>query len=516
MALETKLDGKMILAAWLAGEAARKTATKRWQYYAGKQAILGGDAVTVDGSLKIKTVTNFIEFITDTHTGFLTSKPATYTQPTPAPDDDTEPDTRALDALHDWYKANDVDALDVEHLLNCILLGSSVEAYTVEDSSLIPTAYDPRDWVMVRDVQGRICVAIYQLIVKPGQVLAGEIQTKETERFWVVDDETTQVWQRSEGATSKDLVLIFEEFHSLGAMPVVEFKTTPNRLSHISDAIIGQQDAYNLIKSANTDDVAYNADALLATTGLNPAQLLQKDAETGKSDWKTARDEGWLPLNEGQDAKFLTKGNMVDKVSYELDQIREALMLMGATVDTTRIVGATGTVSGIALKLKFQVMIQQSDVFAKYFKMGLRDRIDLLNALWLMLSQPVLEDYDVTLSRNLPVNQLEETQMSMNTDDVLARADRLKLISAVENPVQAAAAKEQEALDDAQNQAIIAGTSNTSQANQVQAVQNTSESLVNDLEDLFAAQAEQRKGEIDKIVAALVSVAGSASSNGGG
>ena len=109
--------------------------------------------------------------------------------------------------------------------------------------------------------------------------------------------------------------------------------------------------------------------------------------------------------------------------------------MMGAVPDIEEIAGATGSTSGIALKLKFLAMQEVASSIINYLKTSLRDRIDLINILDSMNDgTPQIEDVTVNVQFDLPVNRLEEWKAIKELTGIVSLKTMLELLSNIDEP----------------------------------------------------------------------------------
>lgn len=456
MPLELTTDN--VLELWELGNGARLTMCERLKYYKGKQAILCEAAERPDGAKRTKVITNWVRKIVDEHTAFALGNPAAYTLSDPDPTDEDqeslgeqERKKEALAAFEEVRRANVLNAIDCEHYRFSILQGCSVEVVSFDSAtkSIETTRYSAADWVALYDSQQTLVGAIYRTVLPVGTIVGGKPLSEEKVSWWAYDDSNVIVYTETKvQRDDKNVSVLTEESrtpHHLGIVPVIFFRVQEDREPFITEAIISLQDAYNSSHSNLKDDVKYNVDAILALFGYEPAALFEKDGD-GVAFIEKLRAHKVLPLRctTECDAKFLEKGNAKDKVEYDINVCRDDIHMSGAIADVSRIVGATGTVSGIALRLKLKPQIGQALAFWKWFEEGLRRRISILNAIWRVQQRPMLTDYLVGANLDIPENQAEVWQNIPNLTQILSRVDVIRFLKNVADAEQASQRKEQE------------------------------------------------------------------------
>lgn len=460
--MPVNLTTKQIQLVWANANATHVRQQVRAAYYAGTQAILEASETRADGSKRTRGVTNWIRKAADDHASFALGNPPNYTISDPDPREDdpesiakTEAQRQALAQFEIVRRASTIDALEIEHFRSAVLMGYSVEVHGYDPVARLPilTRYDPRSWAFVFDDTGRLRAAIHRTTIPAGTFRADGVIEADIVEWTVYDDATvrkfTETEQKSEGGggsgkSESALTELSSTPHFYGMVPVIVFRVLESYEPFVSDALITLQDAYNEAHSDLRDDVKNNVDAVLAITGYEPGALYEKDS-AGLTYVDKLRADKLLTLREGASAQFLTKGNQQDKVEYDLNVTRDDIHLEASLADISRIVGATGTVSGIALKLKLKPMIAQASIFLKWFEEGQRRRVNLLNALWAKLGGQQLTDYLINHNEDIPINESESYQDIANVSSVLSRADTIKVaIPSIKDPEQAAQRKRTE------------------------------------------------------------------------
>lgn len=444
----TPITAAQVLEVWGDWQGMRDAMQKRDDYYHGRHGILQESATRdSDKAKRARIVTNWVRFIVDSHVGFLTSRPIEFL----SRDGSGEVEVARLIALRD---KNNLRRENTDLLRHGVLYGYGVEVHSFsEEGGIRIRHYDPRNWAFVLDtVEGeeRIHTAIYRVELPVGTVHDG-VYLEEPVYVWTVyDAETIRVYKgRGSGGLSVagtsvassaglvvdgDLELVSSNTHAYGRVPVIRYPVNEWYISHITDALISQQDAYNRTRSENNDDVSYNVDQFLALIGFSAERMLKEDPESGKTQVDLMRELRILFLDDAGDAKFLEKGNSVEKVTAELDLARDAIHMMGGVPDVAgRIIGVTGATSGIALKLMFQGQQQNTETFMKYFIPALRERVDLINRVWVTMGMSPLTDYDVSFNLNIPANETELMQNIPFLKQLLENKEVARLMPFIED-----------------------------------------------------------------------------------
>lgn len=424
---------------------------RRRLYYDGEHAILSERIERLDGRPPSRLVTNWVRHIVDQQVGFLTSRPVDYTA-------EDSSGLASVRSIRDLYRLNELDVVDAENLECALLYGFGVEFHWFDGVSDRVLYSDPRKWAFVFNSDGLIESAIYRTVLPRWSVYRGQFLESDLVlwRVWDGDFERRYIGGFGDGGLKPSGRAIR---HYYGVPPVVLFPVNESFGSHITDALLTEQDAYNRVRSANSDDVLYNVDQLLALTGYDVQSLFQPivdegdsregsgGARHGRTQADMIRETRMIPLAAQGDAKFIEKGNSVEKVAHELGLSRDAIHMMGGIPDLHKIVGASGTVSGIALKLKYAIQCQVAEGFCKHFTAALRRRLDLINVVREKRRLAPFLGFDVTITRNVPVNEAEILQNIPNMRQVMSLVDILRGVPSVEDPEGAAARKKEELRD---------------------------------------------------------------------
>jgi SPP1 family phage portal protein len=273
------------------------------------------------------------------------------------------------------------------------------------------------------------------VILEPYTVYQDELLTERLTVYTVYDDKEIVVYKQ--GKSDREMQEVERGSHQFGVIPVNPFYSTKDKKSLLGDDFITQQDGYNEVRSANSDDVKHNVDAFLKITGYSAESFFIKD-ENGETEAQKMKKNRMLILGEGANAEYITKGNEVNKVEFDLQLYRDAIHLMGKVPDVMgKLLGATGNTSGIALKLMFTAQLKASEVFKIYYKQALDRRIDIFNRWSALTKKPLLEDYSIEIDVSIPINEIEIWQNIGNLDPYLSEVDLLTLIPSVKDPEEA-------------------------------------------------------------------------------
>jgi len=456
-----KLSSEQIRSIWASAETKHGEQIKRRDYYNGQQEILNKTGKRKDGQSYYKIVMNWVEDLVGRHVGFLTTRPFSVVA-----DEDKADAAAAVEQYDVVAQANDLPATDGRHFRNCLLYGTSVEvmSYDAATKSIGLTDFPPYEWAFVTDEYGTVVAAVRRFELAKDSFYDGKLLEDIKIRWTVYDADEILEYEEADDHTLLKIPALSQS-HEFGIVPVYRWMINADGQPAITDSFITLQDAYNSALSAHFDDHEADIDAILLITGLDPHSLFAKD-DDGKSVMDNVRETKTLPLaTSDSKADFLTRDLPVEKTRFTLDTARSDIHTTGKAPDLREIVGTTGATSGIALKLAFQSMIEVSGDRIKYIRESLDRRIVLLNTVWSKRGGVVLVDnYAITVSFEVPLNELEIWNSIEQLEPILSRLDRAKLVPSIEDPRAAIDAKDAEIEETGGGGASQAGTNATETA----------------------------------------------------
>jgi len=419
----------------------RDSMTRRIDYYTGAQAITRNQRQNPDGSSRVATVHNKIREMVDRLTGFSLADGVKISHSGLDADlsSDKEGQT-GLDIYQEIKAGNDLETVDVEHFRECLVSNFAVEIHTTIEKDgaieLVITQTPSHEWTLIYNESNELFVGIRQTLIPACSYWRGEYQAETVRVVEVYDSEEISFYKdtkykRAARTAYKQRVSLEAAgdsvIHNYGRPPLVVFSTTRDRVNYISDSMTGLQDHLNDLLSGNGNDVKRTSDGMLALKGYEPSAENERVVEK-------AKESGVIILAADGSIENITFGSSVDRVRYQVDETRQSLFEEGDVPDIERIVGATGSTSGIALKLKSTPMKHRADMMLKYFKNGIRDRIDLINHVLGVLGSPLIEDYKITIEPRLILNDVEVWQAIRQLDNLVSTKTQLSLIPGIDDP----------------------------------------------------------------------------------
>jgi SPP1 family phage portal protein len=232
-----------------------------------------------------------------------------------------------------------------------------------------------------------------------------------------------------------NMKLTDKQNHYFGTLPIVEYRNNEERQGDF-EQLIPLIDAYNILESDRVNDKEQFVDAFLFLTNIDI------DSEQAKK----LREERILMGYDGADARYLSKTMSESDVEVLKDSLKTDIHRFSMIPDLSDRTFGTN-LSGVAIKYKLMGFEQHIRNKERYFTKSLKKRLELyINFLSLKgaMEYVPLHRIDVVFTRNLPVNELEVSQMVKNLSGIATSETLLSQLSFVGDPKEEAqlAAKE--------------------------------------------------------------------------
>jgi SPP1 family phage portal protein len=302
--------------------------------------------------------------------------------------------------------------------------GIEVHSFDATTNQVKIKNYPSNEWAIFRDSDDKIKIAIRWVVLPTNSVYKNTILTEDLELISVYTDYGYINIEKQ--GDSWNIVGTESGRHYYGRVPVVQWRVDEMCAGIVSDAMISQNDEYNVVDSANGDSTKIDVDSLLKLVGV--------DGDWAKSNEKTIRQSRLIPLPEGADASYLTRTFDTERIKDRLDRTRKHIHIMGKVPDVENVIGATGATSGIALKLLFSPMQRKSESSIAFLKQGVVDRIELINAMWAKMSMPIMVDYSIVIQFIVPVNRIEEWANINGLQGIVSKKTMLEFLTDVDDP----------------------------------------------------------------------------------
>lgn len=232
-----------------------------------------------------------------------------------------------------------------------------------------------------------------------------------------------------------DQVLKFEEDkitdmndNPYGKIPVVEWKLNEERIG-LYESVAGLVETYNAALGEKANDVESFAEAYLAIMG----------AEIDEEGIRRIRDSRIINLYGTNNAKdvliqFLQKPTADGTQENLLDRL-ETLIYQTSMVANISDESFGGATSGTSLAYKLQAMSNLAESFDSKVEKSIRKRLKLFCTLSTNTPrQDAYEDVEITFTRNVPKNLLEEAQTAAQLSGIVSHETQLKGLSIVADP----------------------------------------------------------------------------------
>lgn len=377
------------------------------KYYDGEHEILNRTMSNSDLPNN-KLVCNHAEYITDMATGYFIGNPVTYKGNNIGP-------------VLDNFKAISIHNIDTELCRDISINGVGHElVYMSTDEIPIPksTNIDPRNIFLVVDdtVEYKSMFAVHYY---PKYDLSNQIVG-----YYVnVLTENKIFKYLFKDLASEKYEVIKEENHFFGKIPVIEYWNKKN-LKGDFEGVITLIDAYNILQSDRVNDKEQLVDALLAVIGVSFGDNEEEMTETAK----LLKRMKVLELPDNGDAKWLVK--QLNEAEVEVlkkslkDDIHEFSKVPCMTDENF-----AAQASGVAMKYKLLGLEQLAKTKEGYYKIGLKERLQLYANIFNIKGNNVnIDDVEINMTRALPVNEVEISNMVTILDGTVSLETRLSLL----------------------------------------------------------------------------------------
>ena len=347
--------------------------TKYKNYYDGIQAILNK---SYNDSSKPcnKTVTNFVKNITDSYCGYLaTPSFISYRS--------NEDITEIMDIL----RYNDYQTEDNEFLHDALIYGVAAELMYI----------DANAQTRFRLINPVNCFGVYD------DSLTGDLMyfvrmyaanAWDDSNTWFVDvySDTAIKHYTMEGEGGA-VSFVEETPHYFSQCPANIFYL-PDEKS-VFDCVIGLQDTYNELASAEVDDYNAFCDAYLAIFG----------ADLDRETVAAMKENRVLLMPDGSSASWLTKNANDAQVENILKRVHESIYRVAMCPDFSSESFVGGVSSGIAIQYRLTGMEDRAASIAAEMKKALLRRVEIISGIAsLKLGEELIKAVEIDFKRNIP------------------------------------------------------------------------------------------------------------------
>ncbi len=398
---------------------------KLFRYYVGEHDICSRRRSN-DSIANNKIVCNHAKYIVDIAKSYLVGNPVTYTCS----------EGYDIDAVKNCFYVQDMASIDAELEKTMSIYGRAYELiYADESSQPRSVCLPPQSTFIVYGAgvgENPLCGVHYYK--------KRDLDASVTGVCCVVCDNAMIYTYESNVDSFENMRLVDKRRHYFGKLPMLEYRNNEERQGDF-EQLIPLIDAYNILQSDRVNDKEQFVDAFLFLRGID------LDSEQAKK----LRAERILMGYEGADAQYLAKVLSESDVEVLKDALKTDIHRFSMVPDLSdRTFGSN--LSGVAIKYKLMGFEQHVRNKERYFAKSLKGRVDLyvkFLALKGAMEFVPLHRIDVVFTRNMPVNELETSQMVRNLAGLATSETLLAQLSFVGDPKEEAqkAAKERMASD---------------------------------------------------------------------
>lgn len=377
-------------------------------YYSGAHAILF--EAKEEGKPQNKVVNNFCKNITDTTVGYFMGEGVSYSS------DDKE-------LIADLVRINDYND---EQFLNS-RLSKDLSVFGVACELLY---FDKDRQVRIAPLDVMSVIPVWSSTIDKELIGAIRIAEGDGEGELLIEvyDESEinyYTFNKAGGVMQKIDTLP----HYFGQVPV-NFYFNNSDATGDFEPVISLVDAYNKLQSESVNDFELFADSYLAITGMDA---------TDSEDIKKLRENRVLLLDEGGDAKWLTKSVNDTYVENLKSRISSDIYRFSGSVDMTDdTIGQSA--SGIAIKYRLLNFENRVSVTERFFKKGLMRRHEMLCHFLNTMGR----GYDwrkikIIFSRNIPENPVDSADYAQKMSGVVSKKtlfESLPIVTDVEGELE--------------------------------------------------------------------------------
>ena len=340
----------------------------------------------------------FAKYIATMSSGYMIGKPVVYSA--------LDGQEKTLEAILDEYRRANMDSVDIELARYAAIYGKAVQiVYADEDAKGRAAAISPETAFVVYDDT---------VESKPlfGVQVAKTTDIKGDDNGYAVSvstDEYVFEYRIEKLADIEKTTPVEITEHEFGGVPLIEVWNDENEQGDF-EQVQSLIDAYDIIESDRTNDTEQHVNALLVLTGAT----MEAD-EDGRTPAQQIRQDRMLMLpNNDAHAEYLTAALSQADVEVLKNSIKSDIHKFSMVPDLTD-ENFAGNASGVAMKYKLLGLESLIKIKEPWFVEALRERLRLFANFVSVRGAAALDvaEVTITLSRSLPVNELEIAQMVM-------------------------------------------------------------------------------------------------------
>lgn len=384
-------------------------------YYLGKHDIKNRKRVS-GNVCNNRIVCNYAKYIVDITKSYLLGNPVTYAV---AAGYDIEP-------LKNSYLIQDIATVDVAIEKQMSIYGKSFELiYTDEGSEPKSVCLSPANTFMVYDstVDKRPILGVhyFKKYDIDGNVSGTECLVCDSEAVYVYGNDCDSF---------ANMELKEVNLHYFGDIPMIEYRNNEEEQGDY-EQLISLIDAYNTLISDRINDKEQFVEAFLFLKNIDI------DSEQAQ---KLREERILMGYDADASAEYLSKVMSEADIKVLADDLRRDIHHFAMVPDLSDQQFGTN-LSGVAIKYKLMCFEQQVRNKERYFAKALKKRLEMYMNYYSLKGtmQPVpVHRVDIVFTRNMPVNELEVSQMIRNLSGIATTETLLSQLSFVSDPEEEA------------------------------------------------------------------------------
>lgn len=409
--LEGRLNNKIIIECIKQHKKTLERLTKNKEYYEG------GHDILKRSKRNAKPVNNFCKNIADNNASYFMGNPITFTSKTGK---DITKFTSLLDQMN-------IHVHDSDLAKELSIYGTGYEIIYIDDEKRLK----------IKNLSPFNTFVVYDDTVEKNSLMAITYYPKFDINF-TIDCYHINVYTDEKIVTFKtkhfsELEFLEEEVHQFDRVPITQFFNNGEGMSDF-ESVITLIDSYNNLMSDRLEDKEKFADSILHISG----ERLETDDETDESMLSRIKRSRILETSEGTQVEYVTKTMNEGEVGKLAKEVVDNIHKFSNTPDFTD-ENFAGNASGVAMQYKLLPLENAAKIKERFFISGLRRRLKILNGALKRVSPKNVFDIDdlkITISRVLPVNNLETAQMTNYLDGIVSKQTLSSLFPFVEDPTK--------------------------------------------------------------------------------
>ena len=388
--------------------------SKLKDYYLGNHEIKGRSKRS-SGTVNNRIVCNHAKYIVDMAKSFLVGNPVTYACS----------DGYDIEAVKNCYLEQDIAHLDSGLERDMGIYGRAYELlYIDEKSQPRSVILSPMNTFVVYgsgvDEKPLFGVHYYRRFDIDGNPIGVSC---------IACDETACYIYGSDADSFMRMELKEVNLHYFNEVPIIEYRNNEDAQGDF-EQLIPMIDAYNLLCSDRINDKEQFVEAFLFLSGI------ELDSEQAQK----LKEERILMGYEGSDARYLSKVMTESDIEVLRNSIKQDIHRFSMVPDLSDD-SFGNNLSGVAIKYKLMGLEQHVRNKERLFVKGLKQRFHMYNN-YLSLKGSMqfvpVHRVDVVFNRNLPVNELEISEMVNNLRGLATNETLLAQLSFVSDPKEEA------------------------------------------------------------------------------